>query len=108
MPATSLTAPFAGTVLVVPVAAGDHVRSGQVVALIESMKMEHEVHAPHGGLVHAVAVAAGDTVAPGDVLLDIEAHAEAPDRAPAAPGAPAVDTGGERPELAELRARRAR
>jgi len=108
MPATSLTAPFAGTVLVVPVAAGDHVRSGQVVALIESMKMEHEVHAPHGGLVHAVAVAAGDTVAPGDVLLDIEAHAEAPDRAPAAPGAPAVDTGGERPELAELRARTAR
>ena len=40
-----LTVPFAGTVLRVPVAAGDRVAAGAVLVVLESMKMEHVVEA---------------------------------------------------------------
>ena len=61
-----------GTVMAVSVAPGDRVRAGQVVALLESMKMLHDVKAPSAGIVDAVAVAEGATVMPGDLICVIE------------------------------------
>jgi acetyl/propionyl-CoA carboxylase alpha subunit/acetyl-CoA carboxylase carboxyltransferase component len=60
-------------VIAVDVAAGDHVRAGQRLALLETMKVEVPVLAPTGGVVRAVAVRPNARVAAGAVLLRIEA-----------------------------------
>jgi len=64
-----LPAPLAGNVFNVNVAVGDTVASGQVIAILEAMKMEVEVLSPHDGVVASVNMAVGDTVAVGDTLL---------------------------------------
>ena len=100
-----LVAPLQGTVVLVAVAAGAAVGAGALVAVVESMKMEHEVRAPGAGVVGQVAAAPGDVVAPGDLLVRLIAT-------PGADAADAVDDGppdpGEiRTDLAEVLARRA-
>ncbi|HEX7166874.1 MAG TPA: biotin carboxylase N-terminal domain-containing protein, partial [Acidimicrobiales bacterium] len=67
-----LVAPMPGKVLAVHVAAGDPVEAGQLLAVIEAMKMEHRVVAPHAGTVSEVRVATGDQVAPGDLLVVVD------------------------------------
>jgi acetyl/propionyl-CoA carboxylase alpha subunit/acetyl-CoA carboxylase carboxyltransferase component len=64
--------PLQGTVVSIEVAEGDRVRVGQTVAVMESMKMEHEVKAPRAGIVRRVAVAVGDALYQGHPLLFIE------------------------------------
>jgi len=64
-------APLAGTIFKVNVAAGQAVRSGDVVMVLEAMKMETEVRAPADGTVQAVAAKEGDTVQVGDNLLTL-------------------------------------
>ena len=64
-----LTAPMPGKVLSVAVKAGDAVQKGQVLAVLEAMKMEHSITAPRDGTVGEVMVAAGDQVAEGVELL---------------------------------------
>jgi biotin carboxyl carrier protein len=49
--------------------AGDDVKDGQVVAIIEAMKMMNEVVAHRDGVVGSVAVRAGDTVESGSAIL---------------------------------------
>lgn len=66
---TSIKAPMAGTVVQVAVAVGDGVRAGQLLLVLEAMKMEQEVHAEADGRVHELRVAAGDTVAEDEVLV---------------------------------------
>ncbi|PIE25945.1 MAG: acetyl-CoA carboxylase biotin carboxyl carrier protein subunit [Micrococcales bacterium] len=68
--ASQLTAPIAGTVLKIEVAAGEEVASGQTLMVLEAMKMETEVTAPHDGTVAVVNVAVGDAVSSGQVLLE--------------------------------------
>jgi acetyl-CoA carboxylase carboxyltransferase component len=110
---TTVAASFAGTVLRVDVTPGDVVAAGAVLVVLESMKMEHVVEAATSGRIDSVVVAPGDAVQTGDVLL---ALAPARDVAPAADSVPTarrsepqrVGPGAERPELAEVRARRAR
>jgi oxaloacetate decarboxylase alpha subunit len=69
---TAVKAPLAGNIVSVAVAAGDAVNSGDVVIILEAMKMETEVRAPAAGSVARIAVTAGDAVAVGDVLLELD------------------------------------
>jgi oxaloacetate decarboxylase alpha subunit len=64
-------APLAGNIVRLEVQPGAEVTSGQVIVILEAMKMETEVRAPRAGRVTAIAVAAGDAVAVGDTLLEI-------------------------------------
>jgi geranyl-CoA carboxylase alpha subunit len=61
-----------GRVIDVAVKEGDEVRSGQLLVVIEAMKMEHQVFARSAGRVAATGVKAGDQVAPGHVLVKLE------------------------------------
>ncbi|HET6964856.1 MAG TPA: carboxyl transferase domain-containing protein [Acidimicrobiales bacterium] len=79
-PHVAVDAPLTGTVVSLLVEVGDPVLAGRPVAILESMKMEHEVHAPVTGLVAQVATDVGSTVTVGDRLLvvregDVEAVA---------------------------------
>ncbi len=76
----TVSSEFQGTIVGLLVAEGAPVRFGSVVALIESMKMHHEVIAPCDGVVGDVLVADGDTVAVGDPVMLIEAHVAAAGR----------------------------
>ncbi|MFT4866903.1 MAG: biotin carboxyl carrier protein, partial [Ilumatobacter sp.] len=60
-----------GTLVALLVGIGDPVRAGGVVALVESMKMHHEILAPADGVVDAVVAAEGSTLAPGNVLITL-------------------------------------
>lgn len=64
-----LAAPMPGKVLEVSVEPGQRVEAGQVLMVLEAMKMEHRVTAPADGTVTAVLVAVGDQVATGTELL---------------------------------------
>jgi acetyl-CoA/propionyl-CoA carboxylase biotin carboxyl carrier protein len=57
-----------GTVLDVRVQDGDEVRAGQVICIVEAMKMENEISAHRDGIVSALSVAAGEPVATGQVI----------------------------------------
>ena len=64
--------PFGGSIWRVPVAAGDRVKQGAVVAIVEAMKMECEVHSPVAGIIRRVYVEERAMVAAGSVILAIE------------------------------------
>ena len=63
-----------GTVLAVEVAEGDEVEAGQVICIIEAMKMENEVHAHRAGSVSELSVAAGQPVKTGQVICIVIAQ----------------------------------
>ncbi len=70
-----VTAPMHGKVIEILVAAGDTVRKGQKVAVIEAMKMEHALTASVDGTVAEVRAQAGDQIAEGALVMTIEAAA---------------------------------
>jgi 3-methylcrotonyl-CoA carboxylase alpha subunit len=70
IPAGGCVAPMPGKVVELRVAEGDTVQAGQVLLIMEAMKMEHSVTAPQAGTVAHVSVAAGDQV-DADALLII-------------------------------------
>ena len=67
-----LAAPMPGTVLAVHAAAGDTVAGGQLLMIVEAMKMEHRITAPHAGVVREVRAQPGNQVAAGDLLAVID------------------------------------
>ena len=71
----ALEAPMPGSVFSVRVTAGDEVQEGDVLVVMESMKMEITLTAPHDATVTAVDVAEGDQVKQGQVLVELEALA---------------------------------
>jgi len=70
----AVLAPMQGTVLSVAVAEGDEVEAGQVICIVEAMKMENEVHAHRAGIVRELSVAAGDPVATGQTVCVLSAE----------------------------------
>lgn len=68
---TSVCAPLPGNILTINVAPGDAVHEGDVLLLIEAMKMENEVVSPTDGTVSAIHVSSGQMVNTGDLLLEI-------------------------------------
>ena len=70
----AVVSPMQGTVLGVPVADGDAVEPGQVICIVEAMKMENEVHAHRSGVVRSLSVESGQAVSTGQVICTIEAE----------------------------------
>lgn len=69
----SVAAPMPGEVVKVTVEAGQEVSAGDVVVIVEAMKMEHELTTTVNGVVKAVHAGAGDQVDNAQVLVEIEA-----------------------------------
>lgn len=67
----TLNAPLAGNIFKLLVRAGDAVAEGDVVMIMEAMKMETEVRATHSGTVANVLVSEGDSVATGDAMIEL-------------------------------------
>lgn len=63
-----ITSPLPGTVVGVKVSVGDTVKTGQIIALVEAMKMENEIVSPKNGTIVQVAVKQGDAVESGALL----------------------------------------
>src|SRR6266508_4896401 len=88
-----------GTIVSIEVGPGDTVHAGEPVIVIESMKMEHLVHAECSGIVSRIAAAVGDTVRTGDPLAFVTEGAV--ERA-AVDGAAAADPAAVRPDLRDV------
>ncbi len=69
----SLLAPMPGSVTKIAAAPGDTVAAGQVVLVVEAMKMEHEITAPASGVLTELRVSQGTQVSAGDVLAVVRA-----------------------------------
>ena len=66
-----VTAPMPGKILGVKASAGQAVKRGQVLLILEAMKMENEIVAPQDGTVATINVAVGDSVEPGATLATL-------------------------------------
>lgn len=66
------TAPIQGKILRVEAQAGDHVEAGDVVMILEAMKMENEIMAPKAGTIGQIFVSDGETVDAGADLYSLE------------------------------------
>lgn len=70
--ANSIKAPLSGTVARILVEAGQEISAGDVLVVLEAMKMETEITAPSDGKVAAIVVSPGDQVPGGAVLIELE------------------------------------
>ena len=70
--AEQITSPMPGTIVDIKVAAGDTVKSGDVLVVLEAMKMENEIMAPRDCVVAGVHVGKGDSVNSGTLLVSIQ------------------------------------
>lgn len=69
--AVTVAAPMPGKILAVKAAVGQAVKKGDVIAVLEAMKMENDIVAPSDGTVASVNVAAGDSVEAGATLATL-------------------------------------
>ncbi len=69
--AQTISAPMPGTILKVNVSNGQAVKKGDVLMILEAMKMENEILAPNDGTVSSVGVAQGASVEAGTVLCSL-------------------------------------
>lgn len=70
--AVKINSPMPGNILSVKASAGQAVKKGDVLMILEAMKMENEICAPQDGTIASVQVAAGDSVESGDVLATMD------------------------------------
>ena len=85
----SVNAPMPGNILKVCVTKGQTVKEGDLLCVLEAMKMENEIYAPCAGTVSAVPVSKGSTVNTGDLLVAIGGTVVTAAPAPVAAPAPA-------------------
>lgn len=71
-PRDGVTVPMQGVLIRYKVKKGDRVNKGDVVAILEAMKMENPIYADKSGTVKEIYIDTGKTVSPGDVLMSIE------------------------------------
>jgi biotin carboxyl carrier protein len=69
---TKVEAPMQGKIVGVKVSEGQSVKEGDVIAILEAMKMENEVVAPKAGTVASVNIATGQTVEAGDLIASLK------------------------------------
>ena len=70
--ANVLKAPMPGNIMSIAVSAGQSIQKGQVILILEAMKMENEIIAPADAVVAGVHVNKGDMVNPGDPLVSFQ------------------------------------
>jgi pyruvate/2-oxoglutarate dehydrogenase complex dihydrolipoamide acyltransferase (E2) component len=100
----TVSAPMQGTIVTIDVEAGQLVRAGQQLMLIESMKMHHSIDASEDGRVDTIVVTVGQTVMAGEAVVTLSA---AEVEAAAVEESAAIDPSSVRPDLAESVARHA-
>ena len=101
----AVRAPMQGTIVSLDVKEGETVRQGQLLLVMEAMKMQHEITAPAAGIVRGIDVAVGDTVFEDHILMLIE---ETEDARGSVAETAAIDLDLIRPDLAEVLARQER
>ena len=69
--ANKVTSPMPGTILAVKVTAGQAVKKGDVICVLEAMKMENDIPAPCDGVIASVSVQKGASVAANDVIATL-------------------------------------
>ena len=69
--ATKVTAPMPGTILDVKVTVGQSVKKGDVICVLEAMKMENDIPAPQDGVVASVNIQKGASVTAGEILASL-------------------------------------
>jgi pyruvate carboxylase subunit B len=68
----SVISPMSGMVLSIKVKIGDKVKEGDLIAVIEAMKMQNEIHATVNGVVKAIMSFEGEVVSAGNVLIVVD------------------------------------
>lgn len=68
----NLKAPMPGLVVAIPVAEGEEIKKGQVLIILESMKMQNELKSPKDGIVERIRVKAGESVEQKQALLSVK------------------------------------
>ena len=101
----TISSSLQGTVVSLEVAVGTSVSTGTVLALVESMKLHHEVIADVAGVVRSIEVEVGATVHPGDRLIQLGAPETTSEESSAPPVLAAVPKGLERGDLSDVIAR---
>ena len=71
VPDSAIVAPLPGLILKINIKPGDSIKAGQVVLIMEAMKMENDIQALADGTVKSIAVKEGDSVNEGDVLVEL-------------------------------------
>ncbi|NLU35619.1 MAG: biotin/lipoyl-binding protein [Clostridiales bacterium] len=69
-----VNSPMPGTILDIRVNAGARIKKGQVVLILEAMKMENEIMAPQDGIITSIDTNIGASVNSGDLLFTMEVH----------------------------------
>ncbi len=95
-----------GTIVSIEIGQGQMVLAGATLALVESMKLHHDVDAPSAGIVRDVAVEIGSTVHPGDVLFELEPASVSADPTSDVAEPIAAPLGRERRDLSDVLDRR--
>ena len=67
----TVTAPLPGVIVEIKVSPGEVVKAGQVVAVLEAMKMENEIQSEYDGIVASVDVSQGDSILEGAVIVSL-------------------------------------
>jgi pyruvate carboxylase subunit B len=68
----SIVSPMSGMVLSIKVKVGDQIKEGSLVAVIEAMKMQNEVHSPFAGVVKSIVTYEGEVISAGNALIVVE------------------------------------